>query len=44
MQVKYNGKNEKLMESVEFINDLFTLDSFYEEISLRSLCFLKQKL
>lgn len=33
MQVKYNGTNEKLIESVDFINDLLTLDAFYDEIS-----------
>ncbi len=33
MQVQYNGKNEKLIECVEFINDLLTLDAFYDEIS-----------
>jgi hypothetical protein len=33
MKVKYNGKNEKLIDSVDFINDLFTLDEFYDEIS-----------
>jgi hypothetical protein len=33
MKVKYNGTNEKLIDSVDFINDLLTLDDFYDEIS-----------
>jgi hypothetical protein len=33
MNVKYNGRNEKLIDSIDFINDLLTLDAFYDEIS-----------
>lgn len=33
MQVKYNGRNEKLLECADFINDLLNLDDFYNDIA-----------
>lgn len=33
MQVQYNGRNEKIINCVEFINDLLEFGPFYEEIA-----------
>lgn len=33
MQVVYDGKNEKVKECVEFINDLFDSDFFYKSVA-----------
>jgi len=32
MKVAYNGKNSKVLDCVEFINDLLKTDSFYDSI------------